>query len=54
MTPIAVVGIGALFPGEPGLEGFWRTITSGRDCITEVPATHWNTDELYDPDPAAP
>ncbi|HEX5759946.1 MAG TPA: beta-ketoacyl synthase N-terminal-like domain-containing protein, partial [Thermoanaerobaculia bacterium] len=52
--PIAVVGVGALFPGsaEPG--GFWRDILAGRDLITDVPPTHWLIEDYYDPDPKAP
>jgi acyl transferase domain-containing protein/NADP-dependent 3-hydroxy acid dehydrogenase YdfG len=54
MPPIAVVGIGALFPGETGSDGFWRTIIAGKDCITEVPPSHWLIEDYYDPDPATP
>src|SRR5215831_7016538 len=54
MPPIAVIGIGALFPGGVGKDSFWRTILSGRDCMEDVPPSHWLIDEYYDPDPAAP
>src|SRR5438552_13334763 len=52
--PIAVVGVGALFPGstEPG--GFWRDILAGRDLIGDVPPTHWLIEDYYDPDPTVP
>ncbi|HXJ40773.1 MAG TPA: beta-ketoacyl synthase N-terminal-like domain-containing protein, partial [Bryobacteraceae bacterium] len=53
MPPIAVVGIGALFPGEAGADGFWRTIVAGKDCIGEVPPSHWLIEDYYDPDPSA-
>ncbi|WP_250293801.1 type I polyketide synthase [Streptomyces atroolivaceus] len=53
-VPIAVVGIGALMPGEHGADGFWRTVVSGRDLITDVPAARWLVEDYYDPDPAAP
>ncbi|BBZ77010.1 hypothetical protein MANY_23470 [Mycolicibacterium anyangense] len=52
-TPVAVVGMTAIYPGEPGLDGFWRTITTGRDAIGDVPPTHWLIDDYYDPDPKA-
>ncbi|MCI0366384.1 MAG: SDR family NAD(P)-dependent oxidoreductase [Phycisphaerales bacterium] len=54
MPPIAVTGVGALFPGDVEPDGFWRTILSGRDCIRDVPAEHWLLDDYYDPDPAVP
>ncbi|MBF5094359.1 hypothetical protein F1643_07560 [Azospirillum sp. INR13] len=51
--PIAIVGIGAMFPGSGTTHGFWRDILAGRDCIGDVPATHWLVEDFYDPDPAA-
>src|SRR5271169_6286476 len=54
MPPIAVTGVGALFPGEVGPDGFWKTIFNGRDCIGDVPASHWLIEDYYDPDPSVP
>ena len=53
-TPIAVVGVSALFPGSQDVGGFWRDLLAGRDLIREVPETHWLVDDYYDPDPSAP
>ena len=53
-TPIAVVGVSALFPGSSDARGFWRDILAGRDLITDVPPSHWLIEDYYDPDPAAP
>ena len=53
-TPVAVVGMTAIYPGEPGLEGYWRTITGGRDAISDVPPSHWLIEDYYDADPHAP
>ncbi|HEV2606668.1 MAG TPA: beta-ketoacyl synthase N-terminal-like domain-containing protein, partial [Xanthomonadaceae bacterium] len=53
-TPIAIVGVSALFPGSTDATGFWRDILEGRDLITDVPASHWLIDDYYDPDPSAP
>ncbi|WP_319437694.1 beta-ketoacyl synthase N-terminal-like domain-containing protein, partial [Mycobacterium sp. RTGN5] len=53
-TPIAVVAMSAIYPGESGLTGFWRTITSGRDAISEVPPSHWLIEDYYDADPKVP
>lgn len=52
--PIAVVGMSAIYPGEPGLAGFWKTIMSGRDAIRDVPPSHWLIDDYFDADPSAP
>src|SRR5688500_3208862 len=52
-TPIAIVGVAALFPGSIDKDGFWRDILAGRDLVTDVPPTHWLIDDYYDPDPRA-
>ncbi|MFJ3186926.1 SDR family oxidoreductase [Streptomyces halstedii] len=53
-VPVAVVGVGALAPGATDPAAFWRTVTGGRDLITEVPPSRWRVEDHYDPDPAAP
>ncbi len=50
-SPIAIVGVSALFAGSNDTDGFWRDIMSGRDLMTDVPATHWPVEEYYDPTP---
>ncbi|MEG8184594.1 SDR family NAD(P)-dependent oxidoreductase [Nocardia terpenica] len=54
VPPIAIIGVNALLPGNPGADGFWRTVVSGTDQTTEVPETHWLVDDYYNPDPTAP
>jgi len=55
---IAVVGIGALFPGAPDAPAFWANIVGGVDAIGEVPPTRWDPAMYYDASarerPAAP
>ncbi len=53
-TPIAVVGLGALYPRSNDLGEFWSNVVEGIDCIEEVPETHWRVSDYYDPDPQAP
>jgi len=52
--PIAVVGLGAMYPGSQDPEGFWRDIVNARDMMADVPETHWLIEDYYDPDPAKP
>ena len=51
--PIAVVGVAALFPGSADAGGFWRDILAGTDRVGDIPASHWLTEDYYDPDPKA-
>lgn len=53
-APIAVVGLGAIFPGRGDTTGFWRDIFEGRDLLTDTPATHWLVDDYYDANPLTP
>ena len=50
-APIAIVGLGAVFPGRGDVTGFWRDLFEGSDLITDVPSTHWLIDDYYDEDP---
>ncbi|MDH6216862.1 type I polyketide synthase [Streptomyces pseudovenezuelae] len=52
-TPIAIVGLAGLFPKSRDLREFWHNIVDAEDCIEDVPESHWNTEDYYDPDPAA-
>lgn len=53
-SPIAIVGMGCLFPGAADLKEFWRTLARGEDGITEVPPTHWMPADYFDADPKRP
>ena len=53
-SPIAIVGVSAIFPGSVDATGFWKDILAGRDMIKEVPRSHWLVDDYYDEDPTAP
>ena len=52
--PIAIVGIGCVFPGSDSPAGFWRDIAQARDRMSEVPEFHWLIEDYYDPDPKKP
>lgn len=53
-TPIAIIGISALFPKAKNLREYWCNILSKMDCVTDVPESSWNVDDYYDADPKAP
>ncbi|MFO0804646.1 MAG: SDR family NAD(P)-dependent oxidoreductase [Gemmataceae bacterium] len=53
-TPLAIVGIGCLFPKAAGPGFYWANVKHGVDCIEPVPATHWNPDDYFDADPKSP
>ncbi|NBC20698.1 MAG: acyltransferase domain-containing protein [Alphaproteobacteria bacterium] len=52
--PVAIVATGAIFPGRGTTDGFWRDIFEGVDTLSQVPETHWLSEDFYDPDPASP
>lgn len=52
---IAIVGIGCRLPGAVRSPAdFWTLLTEGRDAISEIPASRWDADAFYAPDPATP
>ena len=52
--PIAVVGMACLYPGAIDLAKYWENILSKKDLFTEIPKTHWLTEDFYHPDPRIP
>ncbi len=50
-TPIAIIGMGSLFPQTKNLQEYWEKIIAGVDCITDIPASRWNVEDYYDPRP---
>ena len=53
--PIAIIGMSLRFPnGANDPEKFWHMLREGVDGITEIPASRWNVDDYYDPNPEAP
>lgn len=49
MTRIAIVGVGAVFPGAGNAADFWRNIRAGVDAISDVPPGRWDPEVHYDP-----
>ncbi|MGB7445286.1 MAG: beta-ketoacyl synthase N-terminal-like domain-containing protein, partial [Coleofasciculaceae cyanobacterium] len=52
-TPIAIIGMASLFPKAENLQQYWENIINSVDCITDLPSSHWDADDYYDPDPFA-
>ena len=53
-VPVAIIGMGCLFPKAEDLKRYWANIRDGVDAIREIPETHWNPDDYHDADPKAP
>ena len=54
LEPLAIVGLGCLFPKAHSPGAYWANIKHGVDGITAVPPTHWNPDDYFDTDPKKP
>ncbi|MCD6184220.1 MAG: acyltransferase domain-containing protein, partial [Deltaproteobacteria bacterium] len=53
-NPVAIIGMGCLFPRSASLKEYWRLIFNGIDGITDIPDTHWSPDDYFDDDPKKP
>ena len=54
--PIAIVGLGGVFPGACTLDEFWQIIATGRDTSRPAPAGRWrlNPADILHPTPGTP
>ncbi len=50
-VPIAIIGLGSIFPQADTTGKFWTNIKDRVDTITEVPESHWRSEDYYDHDP---
>ncbi len=44
---IAIVGVSGAFPEASDIDQFWENISTGRDCITEMPNDRWDWESIY-------
>ena len=54
LEPIAIIGIGCLFPGSSNRDGYWANIRDGKDLIEEVPERYWSPADYHDSDRDSP
>ncbi len=49
-SPIAIVGLSSILPGSLTTNKAWDTILQRKDCITDVPPSHWLKEDYFDPE----
>ncbi|MBF0224098.1 MAG: SDR family NAD(P)-dependent oxidoreductase [Desulfobacterales bacterium] len=47
---IAIIGMSGRYPLAKNIDEFWKNLSEGKDCITEVPKNRWDVSEYYDSD----
>jgi acyl transferase domain-containing protein/NAD(P)-dependent dehydrogenase (short-subunit alcohol dehydrogenase family)/acyl carrier protein len=52
--PVAIIGIGAMFPKANDTHSYWANIKGGVDAIDNIPETHWRPEDYFDADPKRP
>lgn len=52
-SPIAIVGIGCVFPKAANRQALWSNLLAGVDAIGPVPPSHFNAADYLDTDPKA-
>jgi polyketide-type polyunsaturated fatty acid synthase PfaA len=53
-TPVAVIGLSAMFADAKNIEEYWTNIIQSLDSIREVPSNRWLIDDYFDEDRTAP
>lgn len=51
--PVAVVGMGARFPGAQHLDTYWSLLKDGKDAVSDG-GERWDMSKIYDPDRTKP
>nr|BAP05595.1 CalG [uncultured Candidatus Entotheonella sp.] len=54
LPDIAVIGLSGRYPCSRDLDAFWKNLSEGRDCITEIPEDRWNWRDYYTADREEP
>ncbi|MCG8684284.1 MAG: SDR family NAD(P)-dependent oxidoreductase [Desulfobacterales bacterium] len=53
--PIAIIGMGCIFPESRNLKEYWHLLFNGIDAIRPIPEkTHWQLKDYYDSNPSSP
>ncbi len=50
-TPVAIIGLSAMFADATNVDQFWNNIISQKDSIVDVPESRWKIEDYYDADP---
>lgn len=50
---VAIIGMSCFYPQAVNLRNYWHNILAKSYAVTEIPATHWDWQLYYDPDPLA-
>jgi len=53
-SPLAIIGVGCLFPKAGDVNEYWSNIREGVDAITDIPDSHWNPEDYFDSDQKTP
>lgn len=54
MKPIAIIGMSSIFPQAKNITQYWDNILGEINCIIEVPASRWDINDYFDPNPNMP
>jgi acyl transferase domain-containing protein len=52
-TPVAIIGLSAMFADASNVEEYWNNIINQKDSIVDVPESRWKIEDYYDADPTA-
>lgn len=51
---IAIIGMGCRAPDAKNPDELWNLIRSGKDAVSEIPASRWDAKSYFDPRPGTP
>ena len=46
---VAVIGLSGRYPQAEDIDAFWQQLSTGNNCISEIPASRWDWQAYFDP-----
>lgn len=50
---IAIIGLSGRYPGADNVDAFWKNLSEGKDCVTEIPRSRWDLHSYFSPERGA-
>ncbi len=51
---VAIIGLSGRYPQAKNLSEFWKNLSEGVNCITEIPRDRWKWEDFYDAEKGKP
>lgn len=50
IVDVAIIGLSGRYPRSANLDEFWKNLSNGSNCVTEIPKERWEWADYFDPE----